>query len=339
MTDISGQALFHVILDSNIWRSAQLLQRALGSALLHALSAGRADIVLPEIVELELPNIFYREAKAVIESIHTKIVLLEGLPGNLSQGMTFIAPDPSAVRAGVEARWEQLGGLIKRVGFTHDHARGALNRILAKRPPCGQNNEQFRDCCIWEVALEIAQESPVHLITKDTAFYDGRNRLSPLLQEEVSDRGLNINLYPDISDFLSAMKQTVPAFDEGKLASKIVDAVNPLIKEAISRMNAGGRYDFALEGSSTPQIQGFSTPKSNILAVSFKCNFVLRNVLPDTGNATLIVEGSCAYDPQNNDEVFETEIAIWRLRINGLQRSWSGTVWEEPGKLEEMFSK
>ena len=57
MTDTSSDVSFYVILDTNIWRSENFLQSAMGSALLYAVSAGKAAIVLPEIVELEVNNI------------------------------------------------------------------------------------------------------------------------------------------------------------------------------------------------------------------------------------------------------------------------------------------
>jgi len=337
MTDTSSDVSFYVILDSNIWRSENFLQSAMGSALLYAVSGGKAAIVLPEIVELEVNNVMYENAKTTIAEIQRKIAQLGRLPGDLNRLMTFVAPDPSAVEAGVKARWEQLHGVITRVGFTYTHARQALDRILAKRSPSGQNNEQFRDCCIWEVTLEMARDHPVHLITNDSAFYVNRDSARSL-EEEANQSSLSINLYRDIAHFLSGMKETISTLGEAKLASQIVIAVVPLITETIKRINAGGRYNFVVANPSTPQIQGFSTLKPNILAVSFKVSFGLQNLIPEGSDATLTIEGTCAYDAQNNDGVSEIEIDIWRLRINGYQHSWSGTSWQEPGKLESMFS-
>lgn len=154
MTDTSSDVSFYVILDTNIWRSENFLQSTMGSALLYAVSAGKSAIVLPEIVELEVNNVMYENAKTTIAEIQRKIAELGRLPGDLNRLMTFVAPDPSAVQAGVKARWKQLHGVIMKVGFTYTHARQALDRILAKRSPSGQNNEQFRDCCIWEVTLD-----------------------------------------------------------------------------------------------------------------------------------------------------------------------------------------
>ena len=118
------------------------------------------------------------------------------------------------------------------------------------------------------------------------------------LEEEVNQSSLSINLYRDIAHFLSGMRETISTLDEAKLASKIVIAVIPLITQTIKRINAGGRYHFVVEKPSTPQIQGFSTPKPNILAVSFKVSFALQNLISERSDATLTIEGGLSRCPR-----------------------------------------
>jgi hypothetical protein len=340
MTDITPAAApFHVILDANVWVSERLLQTTIGSALLYAVSAARATIVVPEIVELEVNNVLPEQAETANEDIRKRIGLLKHLSG--SPFMTFLAPSRSAVQAGIQTRWEQLNGVITRTAFTHQHARGALNRILGKHPPCGQNNEQFRDCCIWEAALEVARNGPAHLITNDSAFYENRDRargLAPLLRTELSDHGLCINLYPDIAHFLSGMGETIFKLDETTVAAKILTAVIPAVTGIIECLNASQKNLFILGKPSTPRIQGFSTPKSAIFAVTFELNFPLENTVPERSDATLTVEGTCSYDAQNNDDLSEIEIVSWSTRIKGFETMWRGEGWQEPGRLERYYS-
>jgi hypothetical protein len=42
--------------------------------------------------------------------------------------------------------------------------------VINKAPPSGENNEQFRDCCIWAAAASMATDRVVHLLSADTAF-------------------------------------------------------------------------------------------------------------------------------------------------------------------------
>src|ERR1035437_871029 len=138
---------FCLILDSNIWVSERLLQTTIGSALLFAVSVGQAPIVLPEIVELEVESVLLQLADKAVEDIRKGIGLLKHLSGhNL---MSLMAPNRAGLESGIRKRWAELGGVIRRVEFTHGHAKSVLMRILARTPPCGDNNEQFRDCCIW----------------------------------------------------------------------------------------------------------------------------------------------------------------------------------------------
>jgi hypothetical protein len=51
-----------------------------------------------------------------------------------------------------------LGGIMKRISLSPEHAKAALRRVVGKIPPSGVNNEQVRDCCIWEVAFELSSE-------------------------------------------------------------------------------------------------------------------------------------------------------------------------------------
>lgn len=47
-----------ILLDANVWISEQMLTSAIGQAFLHALAGMAGKIVLPEIVELEVLQLF-----------------------------------------------------------------------------------------------------------------------------------------------------------------------------------------------------------------------------------------------------------------------------------------
>jgi hypothetical protein len=147
-----ANAPYCVVLDSNIWVSERLLQTSLGSALLYVLAGATASIALPEVVELELNGLLPDLAEKAITDIGKDASSLRHLSG---QQLRYTAPSKLAIQEGIERRWTQLTGLLKRVPFTHDQAKAGLSRVIKKLPPSGPNNEQFRDCCIWEAARTV----------------------------------------------------------------------------------------------------------------------------------------------------------------------------------------
>jgi hypothetical protein len=328
---------FYVILDANIWVEERLLQTPIGSALLYSVSTSKATIAVPEIVELEANKVLREQADEALRGISKHMSLLKRLSGNSE--IRLMSPATDAVHHGIMLRWKRLTGVITRITFSHDHARNALNRILSGCPPCGKKNEQFRDCCIWEAALEVARDAPVHLITGDLAFYGNRNPsngLSPLLQTEVREANLSVNIHHNISTFLSAIKKTVAQLDDDEeiIARRITQAVFPAVKDIVDGLDKHGEL-FAVGDPSTPEIQGFSTPEPSICAISFSMRFQLQNAgLLREPDAVLTVDGTCSYNTQNKDDVAEVEIESWTARVEGEGEGWRGTDWRRPDSIK-----
>jgi hypothetical protein len=137
---------YSVVLDANVWISERLMQSSLGNALLYAVAGANATLGLPEIVEREISAVLPEMAEQAARNIRRDISILRQLSGHK---MLVTGPTPLAITEGIADRWKQLAGSIERIPFTFEHARSALTRIIAKTAPCGENNEQFRDCCIW----------------------------------------------------------------------------------------------------------------------------------------------------------------------------------------------
>jgi PIN domain len=287
---------------------------------------------------LEVENILIQFGEKAVDDIRKSIALLKHLSGN--QMLSFMAPNHEAIQNGMRARWTQLDGVIQRVAFTHDHARSALRRIITKSPPSGDNNEQFRDCCIWEATLEVAEGGPVHLITNDAAFYEGRDRargLARQLEKKVRDKKLDVNIYSKIQDFLSMKKDFITILDTDALASKIMQAVLPAAREIVAMENDKGRNDFVLGQPLPPRIQGFATPKPTVFAVSFEIIFPLQNRAPKRADATLELEGTCSY-VQSQGEVAEIDLNAWSVNLTGSEDINISTGWHKPERLGEFYS-
>jgi hypothetical protein len=214
-------------------------------------------------------------ARQAVHNITRDATFLRHLSGHQ---MTVTGPSPKAVSDGIASRWKQLSGSIERLPFTLEQANLALSRIIDKTPPCGENNEQFRDCCIWECALSLAAERPLHFVTSDHAFYDGRksaNGLAKVLRSEVECRNGELYVYPTIQDLLNALGDTVVAIDEAAIAAAILDSVTP---EA--RGIAAERGPFELSQPLGWRIKGYTTPKEALIAVSYDIFFELNRVGP-----------------------------------------------------------
>ena len=120
---------FHVVLDANVWIAERLLQSAIGSALLYALTGAKALIILPQVVELEVNRVLPELAEKAVNIIGREASLLRQLSGH---DLFFTGPSTAAIDDGIKDRWEKLGGLLVRVPFTHEQAQSALSRVIKK---------------------------------------------------------------------------------------------------------------------------------------------------------------------------------------------------------------
>jgi hypothetical protein len=330
-------APYYVVVDANVWVTERLLQSSIGSAFLYALTVGKSSIVLPEVVELEITHVLPEMAEKAVGVIGREISLLRQLSGH---NLSFTAPTPLAIKEGIEDRWKQLRGLIVRLPFTHAQAQSALKRVLQKSAPSGENNEQFRDCCVWDAALAMAADREVHLITGDTAFYDGRSKTAGLARSLVAELNATkreIRIYPSLRDFLTAVGSTASSIDESAIGSAILTSV-------VDRARAVAAKDdrFELGASLATTISGYATPKPSLIAISFEVTFDLDrvDVEGDTETrsaATLTLKGVCSYDP-TRQEVSEIEVREWSKSLKrSVDGIWGGSASPDRAAMERQY--
>lgn len=326
-----------VLLDANVWIAERLLQSSIGSAVLYALAERESFIGLPEVVELEVNDVLRGLAEKAVTSIANASSLLGQLSG---QRLLYTAPTAVAISEGIAERWRQLDGVLQRIPFTHDHARSALNRVISKTSPCGENNEQFRDCCIWEAALQLARERTVYLVSNDYAFYDGRTRtngLAPALRAEVERLEAQIVLCPSLRDFLARAEQAVAALDEAAIEAAILAAVSTRARELLKDQSS---EHFDLGELIRTRIDGYATPRPSLVAVSFTVTFCLIHIeaqgsREEREEVTMTVSGVCSYDPRTR-EVSDVEVREWDQSVRGTGSR--GTTWYDQSTLERRFS-
>ena len=312
---MSQAAPYCVVLDANVWVAERMLKSSLGNALLYALTGAKASIGLPEVVELEVNRVLPEMAERAVSVVGRETSLLRQLSG---QNLMFTGPTALAIREGIADRWKQLGGLVVRVPFSQEQAQSALARIIAKTPPCGENNEQFRDCCIWQVSVSLAEKCDVHLITADSAFYEGRKTslgLAKSLRDELVAEKRALHIHASIQDFLTALGNTAAAVDEDAISAAIIQSITPYAHDIATEKSR-----FRLGSAGKPKINGFATPKGALVAVSFEVSFALESVESDGQEelyrrATLSIKGECSYDP-NLRSVADVAIRGWSQHLD-----------------------
>ncbi|WP_315716485.1 MULTISPECIES: PIN domain-containing protein [unclassified Bradyrhizobium] len=328
-------ANYCLLLDANVWVSERMLHSSVGSAVLFAVAANSATIVLPEIVELEVDRVLKNEAGKASAALRKSVDLLRQLSGH--ERILQPVPTEKAIHEGMARRWKELDGVIVRAPFTFEQARASLQRILNHAPPCGENNEQFRDCCIWETVLEFSASRIVHFVTNDSAFYENRDRLNIVkpLKNELETLGRDVRLHRTIQTFLAAVSQNeITILEKDTICDAVVEIVTPKAQEiaserAVSRVPAhiGAIKRFELSDAQNVIIKGYATPKKSIVAVTFEVLFDLLLFRSDEGeeqqiDTTLRLEGSCSYNPTLR-ETSDLLVSTWHHTLKGTGFNWS----------------
>jgi hypothetical protein len=279
------------VLDTNVFVSNNLLQTVAGSTLVDLVIRARGRILLPEVVELELKNVL---GQRLVEGAEKAAGHIRGLEAIIRRNL-FKAPDANELRAAIDQRLSELDPLILRPPFTLDVARAALMRVIEGRPPCGSNNEQFRDCCIWEHCLRLGEHYEVHLVTGDGDFYQGRkpdNGLAEHLRSELKSAKASVSAYPTLPKLIEHLGPSVPADDEEALGRRIAEVA----REPLGSLAGTGGFilgDLMKSRVSVTPIRG----PLNLLA-TFDLTYSLTNKMEQDAEARLNPEltasGSCA---------------------------------------------
>jgi len=322
-------APYYVLIDANVWVAERLLQSSIGSAFLYALTRTKSSILLPEVVELEIGRVLSDMAERAVGRIRGDLSLLRQLSGH---NLTVTAPSALAIEDGIKERWSQLSGLLIRMPFTHHQAKSALRRVINKAPPSGENNEQFRDCCIWDAAVSMATDRVVHLLSADTAFYENRNiaaGLANALRAELKTARKEIQIHPSLKDFLAAEESGAAEIDETAIGDAIMEAIMDQARQIAAEDSWRGAT-FELGKAHRPKISGYATPKPSLVAISFEASFDLErttveNETESHDRATMTLKGVCSYNPTTKEL---SDIEIRESSKSGHFWGWeTGSGW------------
>lgn len=314
-----------ILLDANIWIAERMLHSPLGAAVLYAAVETGTRFALPEIVEQEVTSVLLNEFDRTVDGFEKSARWLRGFT---SLQVSITAPSRSAAEAAFQQRWSQLAGILDRVPLALDHVRGAVGKILEKLPPCGPNNEQFRDACIWQCAVEMAQAQTVHLITADRAFYEGRssaNGLATNLLQEVQAIDGELLLHRSLDEFLTSSGTSARPVDEEVIKVAIIALIRPKAGDVAEIQN------LQLGPHKRIDISGYATPTGSLLAVSFNVTFEATRISGRAGEpdlkAGITMRGSLSWNPVSR-QAFDLEPSGWSVHVDEPQGGSHGSAWD-----------
>jgi hypothetical protein len=311
-----------VLPDTNVWVAEEMFTSAVGEALIYALAKDGGYVLLPEIIEMEVEHTLMRRAKKAITDMRHGAGLLARLA---RKSMPIPLPNDTAISGAIANRWKELSSSIKRTKLSEQNLRLALKRVIEKKLPSTENNEQFRDCCIWESTLQVAPSQTIHLISNDSCFYEQRDRkqgIAEELQNELASRNLRLLLYDNVSKFLLCQGHGIKIDYLAKIGDQLIEALRTGAVAGSIHEVWGTVPEITLH-----HVRGYSTPEPARVAIVFEARAWRTTRYERHGKrGACFVEATGSYD-LNTETVSELERSEEALR----------TVHEhEPEKLHEL---
>lgn len=225
-----------VVLDANVWIKERLLRSGIGAALLWAVRKTEGFLLLSDTIRFEILNGVKNEFIKSAAEIEKNLVTVRALIGQ-SQEITF--PASEEIPSIVDSRLSNLGTLVKETSHKTEHLESALQRVLKHLPPA-HKKEEFRDCLLWEMVLDIATSThdEVVIITEDAAFYEKdnyENGIAYLLSKEIELAGAKITIFRNISLYLSTLKEEVLKLDLTFVIPTINEQVYSTVQASVDK--------------------------------------------------------------------------------------------------------
>ncbi|MBA2280461.1 MAG: DUF4935 domain-containing protein [Acidimicrobiia bacterium] len=302
----------YVLVDTNLWISHRLLTSPVASSFLYFLARTEGLLVVPEVVEREVRRNAERLGAEAVRAIADGLSEIRHYLGSAPE---VTLPKSGQFEAGFARRMASLSDLVLRVGFTEQHARGALDRVIDGTPPNAPKNQQFKDSAIWEAALEVASaRDRLDLLTADNGFYrdPGSPELAPPLMAEVAQRGLRVHAHRRLEDWISEVQGSTPALDREAIADVIERELRDTIEPATTK------HGFSVGGRSV-SIEAFATEHPWQLAITFGLTYDLMDNVASRAGGTLAVTGEC-FVREGSD--------VAALHLDRLDIAWTGDSGE-----------
>src|SRR5215212_5170471 len=204
----------YVAIDTNAIPGGFRIESADVKALVRFLQETDSRLLLSEIVPIEIAARFkaecndalrnldsaYRRVKAFgidLPSVENEQLLTEAISLHQKSIDTIL---PTSV--------------VEQIPINGNFMEQVVHRLAERRKPASDKGEEFRDCVIWTDLLDYAERHPTNrpivFIGKDKGFSGDGVSFHPDLQQELKDRGIEVDYYPSIRDFLAAQNVQVP---------------------------------------------------------------------------------------------------------------------------------
>ncbi|KAB0671978.1 DUF4935 domain-containing protein [Oryzomonas sagensis] len=288
-----------VALDANVWLKERLLRSGMGAALLWAIKNTDSVLLLSDVTQCEIMNGVVKEIQEAAEEIEAGLSTIRAFIGK-SQEVTI--PSPEEVYKSVNGRLVDIGTILKVDNHKSEHLESALQRVLNHLPPA-HKKEEFRDCMIWEMCLDIARRTreDLILITADAAFYHKdkfENGMAYPLREDLKRFEANIQLYHNIGAYLETIQEKIPKPDVKLVTSAIDEQVINTVKASVQDSS------YSEIEICDSKIDVFLTEAFEILAISFKLKYKISDLELKEGivlsEAYGIAEGSATLNTKSN---------------------------------------
>ena len=213
-----------ILLDTNIWRKIFFSKSPLASSLIRILILYKGKVIFPEVIELELKQILFRDGLDYRSSIEKSNKNLFSL---LDSDNALKLPSDDEIREAIDKKLDSLQDFIERIPLKIDHVKSALTRVIEKKPPNSQNKEQFRDSLIWEVGLDLTNSHSVFFVTEDGDFFSDKKQKSfhTALLDECKKVSFRLKPYSTLAECLKELEGIGTIEDTTKLPRLIIDII------------------------------------------------------------------------------------------------------------------
>lgn len=198
-----------VLLDSNIYRHDLTLDGGKFRLLFNQAAQGRFNLVLPEVVAREVPELYRREIDTKLKELGRSARRLKSLQIPVAEQKAIDMEVKAAeFRGYLESKILEAGGeVVQLPDVSHDHL---VNKAIRRRKPFSGKGAGYRDALIWQTTAGLTREDKtVALITdnyKDFASADSETLHADLISEleEAGGKAESVLLYRDLDSFLKA---------------------------------------------------------------------------------------------------------------------------------------
>lgn len=308
-----------IIFDTNVWLSELALNSPSGAAVRFYVQQHGATVVVPEVVRLELERNLTRMLCELTEKISSSHRQLLAVFGNLKE---VVLPTADQIQEKAAEVLSHLDVPTRDIPFSLDAAKSSFLKTINKEPPSDRTQE-FKDGMIWAHCVDLLAEANVYLVTRDKAFYAGRDYskgLAENLLAEAAAASHELTLIPDLTGLLGNIRRDVQ-IDEKKLVDAFLLAYSASVDSMLDRTG------FTLEEPPKVEVKLYATEVATKLYIEFVIRFQCSDS-SDQGrtDAALELPGDGSFDTSTGEYL--------ELRSNGEKLAYTDNEGQQ--KMENV---